>query len=188
MRAIPSPRLSSSHPATHGLPIPRATTAACEVMPPCTVRIPSAAIIPWMSSGVVSQRTSITGPLFARSTAVSASKTIRPLAAPGDALSPFAAISSCADGSIIGCRSWSSCAGSIRFTASSREISPSSTIVAAALSAGGRALRRARLEQVELLVLDGELDVLHVAVVLFEPAHRVDELLERLRERRAHRL
>ena len=26
--------LSSPHPATHGLPIPRATTAACEVMPP----------------------------------------------------------------------------------------------------------------------------------------------------------
>ena len=36
------------------LPIPRATTAACEVIPPWTVRIPCAAIIPWMSSGVVS--------------------------------------------------------------------------------------------------------------------------------------
>src|SRR5439155_1394434 len=31
-----------SHPATHGLPIPRATTAAWEVMPPCAVRIPAA--------------------------------------------------------------------------------------------------------------------------------------------------
>ena len=28
-------------PATHGLPIPRATTAACEVMPPCAVRTPA---------------------------------------------------------------------------------------------------------------------------------------------------
>ena len=51
---------SPSQPATHGVPMPRATTAACEVMPPCAVRMPCAAIIPWMSSGVVSQRTRIT--------------------------------------------------------------------------------------------------------------------------------
>jgi len=44
-----------------------------------------------MSSGVVSQRTRITGPDALRSTAVSASKTIPPLAAPGLALSPRAA-------------------------------------------------------------------------------------------------
>ena len=40
-----------------------------------------------------------------------------------------------AAGSIIGCSSWSSCAGSIRATASSREIRPSSTIATAAFSA-----------------------------------------------------
>jgi hypothetical protein len=39
--------------------MPRATTAACEVMPPCAVRIPAAWMSPWMSSGVVSQRTRI---------------------------------------------------------------------------------------------------------------------------------
>ncbi len=55
--------------------------------------------------GVVSQLTRITGPVLARSTAVSASKTIAPLAAPGDAFNPFAATSSDARGSIIGCRS-----------------------------------------------------------------------------------
>ncbi len=88
-----------------------------------------------MSSGVVSQLTRITGPVFARSTAVSASKTIAPLAAPGDAFSPFAATSSFAFGSIIGCSSWSSCAGSIRTIASSREIRPSPAIVTAAFSA-----------------------------------------------------
>ena len=98
--------LSSSQPAMHGFPIPRATTAACEVMPPWAVRIPCAAIIPWMSSGVVSQRTRITAsPAPPRWAAVPASKTIAPLAAPGDAFSPFAATSKSAVGSIIGWRS-----------------------------------------------------------------------------------
>ena len=49
-------------------------------------------------------------------------------------------------------------------------------------------LRRARLQQVELLVLDGELDVLHVAVVLLEPSHRLDQLVVGLRQHVAHRL
>ncbi len=83
-----------SQPATHGLPIPRATTAACEVMPPCAVSTPCAWIRPWMSSGVVSQRTRITAsPALPRSAAVSASRTIFPDAAPGEALSPCAATS-----------------------------------------------------------------------------------------------
>ena len=93
-RRAPSGRSrGASQPATHGLPIPRATTAACEVMPPCTVRIPFAAIIPWMSSGVVSQRTRITCSRSPRAAAVSASKTILPLAAPGLAFRPVAATS-----------------------------------------------------------------------------------------------
>ena len=50
---------SPSQPATHGFPIPRATTAACDVMPPCAVSTPRAWMSPWMSSGVVSQRTRI---------------------------------------------------------------------------------------------------------------------------------
>ena len=40
--------------------MPRATTAACEVMPPRVVRMPSAACMPWMSSGEVSTRTRMT--------------------------------------------------------------------------------------------------------------------------------
>ena len=85
---------SASQPATHGLPIPRATTAAWDVMPPWAVRIPCAAIIPWMSSGVVSHRTRMTAsPSFPRISAVSASKTTAPEAAPGEAFSPFAATS-----------------------------------------------------------------------------------------------
>ena len=47
-----------------------------------------------MSSGVVSQRTRITlSPFFPRSTAVSASKTIFPEAAPGEAFRPCATTS-----------------------------------------------------------------------------------------------
>ena len=38
--------VTPSAPATHGLPIPRATTAAWEVLPPVAVRIPTAACIP----------------------------------------------------------------------------------------------------------------------------------------------
>ena len=87
---------------------------------------------------------------------------------------PCAATSTSAFGSIIGCSSWSSWAGSMRATASSREISPSSTMSTAALSAAAAVrFAAARLEQVEPLVLDRELDVLHVAVVLLEAAHRL---------------
>ena len=85
---------SASQPATHGLPMPRATTAAWDVIPPWAVRIPCAAIIPWMSSGVVSQRTRMTAsPSLPRSSAVSESKTTAPEAAPGEAFRPFAATS-----------------------------------------------------------------------------------------------
>src|SRR3954465_9300694 len=44
------------------------------------------------------------------------------------------------------------------------------------------ALRRPRLQEEELAVLDRELDVLRVAVVLLEPPHRVEKLLEDLGE------
>ena len=50
----------------------------------------------------------------------------------------------------------------------------------------GGALRRSRLEQVEPVVLDRELEVLDVPVVLLEPPRRVDEPVVRVRERFAH--
>ena len=146
--------------------------------------------MPWMSSGVVSQRTRITGPAFAAlDGGVGVEARSPPQAAPGEAFRPLRGDLERRLGSIIGWSSWSSWAGSIRATASSREISPSSTIVDGRLERRrGRALRGARLQQVELLVLDGELDVLHVAVVLLEAAHRLEQLLERLGQRVAHRL
>ena len=83
----------ASKPATHGRPMPRATTAACDVAPPRAVRMPFAAIMPCTSSGAVSMRTRITSsPALPRSAALSASKTIWPVAAPGDALRPLPAM------------------------------------------------------------------------------------------------
>ena len=59
--------------------------------------------------------------------------------------------------------------GSTRASASSGVISPSSTMSTAILHGGeAGALAVAGLQHPELLLLDGELDVLHVAVVLVE--------------------
>mmetsp|Transcript_11490 Transcript_11490/g.20875 ORF Transcript_11490/g.20875 Transcript_11490/m.20875 type:complete len:201 (-) Transcript_11490:1401-2003(-) len=82
---------SSPQPQTQGFPQPRATTAACDVMPPRAVRTPSAAHIPPTSSGDVFSRTRITfSPSALRSSAVLASKTIFPTAAPGPPARPVA--------------------------------------------------------------------------------------------------
>ena len=120
----------SPHPDTQHSPIPRATTAAWDVIPPRTVRIPWADFIPVMSSGDVSRRTSTTfSPLSAHSTASSAVNTILPQAAPGEAPRPLpigvaafrAAASNC------GWRRVSRLRGSIIATASSSVLIPSST-------------------------------------------------------------
>ena len=93
-------------PATHGLPIPRATTAACDVMPPRVVKMPSAACMPPMSSGEVSTRTRmVLRPALLAASASAAEKTIAPVAAPGDAGKPVAIGADFAFGSSIGCKS-----------------------------------------------------------------------------------
>ncbi len=48
----------------------------------------------------------------------------------------------------------------------------------------GRALAVARLQDPQLVVFDGELDVLHVAVVLLQPSRDLDEFAVALRQRR----
>ena len=109
--------------------MPRATTAAWLVMPPRVVRIPLAAFMPWMSSGLVSIRTRITAsPLAARLSASSALNTIAPLAAPGLAGRPLLSSFRGAFGSSIGCSNWSSAEGFTRITASDLSISPSLAI------------------------------------------------------------
>ena len=51
---------SAEQPTMQTLPIWRATSAAWLVMPPCAVRMPWAASMPRMSSGLVKSRTSRT--------------------------------------------------------------------------------------------------------------------------------
>jgi hypothetical protein len=121
--------LTSPAPATQGRPMPRATTAAWLVMPPRAVRMPRAACMPWMSSGLVSMRARMTAsPFAARLSASSALNTMVPDAAPGLAGKPFDSTVRAAFGSSVGCSNWSSDAGLTRSTASLRVISPSCAI------------------------------------------------------------
>ena len=137
--------------------------------------------MPWMSSGVVSMRTRITSsPCLPRASAVSASNTTAPTAAPGDAFRPWAITLA------LGARGRSSGAaagraGRGRSAAAPRRasITPSSTRSRAILTRGGRrALAGAGLQQVQRAALDRELDVLHVAVVALEQVHRLGQLRE----------
>ena len=124
--------LTPSAPQMAGVPMPRATTAAWLTSPPREVRMPSAAIMPWRSSGLVSGRTRMTfSPAWACSSASSAVKYTAPTAAPGEALRPLAIDVKVALGSNWGWRSWSSWAGWTRSTASLGSMRPSSTISAA---------------------------------------------------------
>ena len=74
--------------------MPRATSAACEALPPSEVRMPTAAWKPATSSASVKGRARITSrPSAAASIATSAEKTTSPFAAPGEAATPVARIS-----------------------------------------------------------------------------------------------
>ena len=121
----------ASQPTMQHLPHPRATRAACEVMPPRTVRIPDAALMPSMSSGEVSSRTRITlRPSAAAATASSGVNTRVPTAPPGDAGRPCAiAVHFFSDAeSRIGWRISSSCAGETLITAVFSSIMPSASM------------------------------------------------------------
>ena len=163
---------SSAQPATHGLPIWRATTAACEVAPPRAVRMPCATAMPWKSSGEVSTRTSTTcSPRPTHSTAVSALKTARPdrRARRG--------VQALGDAGRLGE------AGRVELVAQQLVdvggLDPGDRLFLGDRAfvhhvdrdphGGGRGpLGRARLEHVEPAALDRELEVLDVAVVLLE--------------------
>ena len=79
-----------SAPTTAGRPMPRATSAACEALPPSEVRMPLAAWKPATSSASVNGRTRITSRPSLRGLRrpPAAVNTISPLAAPGEALTP----------------------------------------------------------------------------------------------------
>jgi len=143
-KRLPSSSIAISwQPETQHSPMPRATTAAWLVMPPRTVRMPSAAFMPSMSSGDVSKRTRTTfSPRSFHALASTAVKTMRPQAAPGEAGRPRptgvdflrATVSNC------GWRSVSRLRGSIMSTASCSVRMPSSTRSQAIFSAA-RAVR-----------------------------------------------
>ena len=168
----------SPAPTTQGLPMPTATTAACEVRPPREVTMPSAAYMPATSSGDVSARTRITGlPSLASSTARSGSNTACPTAPPGEAgrprarRRPLATARSRSSGSSAGRKSLRSSHGGTRSSEVSRSMTCSRTrSTATRTAARGRPLARARLQEIELALLDGELDVLHVLVMALEAA------------------
>jgi hypothetical protein len=123
---------SSSAPHTQVLPMPRATTAACEVLPPREVRMPCAAIMPPRSSGFVSRRIRMTrSPERDHLTAVYESNTALPTAAPGEAFIPLAIFFVLPDRLNWGNISCASCAPVTRSSASSGVIIPSSTRFAA---------------------------------------------------------
>ena len=103
-----------------GLPIPLATTAAWLVIPPFVVNIATDENIPCISSGLVSSLTRITFlPLLASSSALSASNTISPKAAPGEAFRPFPNTSFSCDSTNCGCNILVMLSASTMFIASS---------------------------------------------------------------------
>ncbi len=131
LRIVPATGSTSSPaaPATQHLPMPRATTAACDVIPPRAVRIPLAAAMPRMSSGLVSGRTRMTVlPSDAHANASCASNTTCPDAAPGEAGRPVAITVHSASGSTVGWSVCSTASGPTRWSASSSLMRPSSTM------------------------------------------------------------
>ncbi len=165
---------SAPQPTTEGLPIWRPTTAACDVMPPVAVRMPWATDMPWMSSGTVSMRTSRTFlPFCAHATASSAVKTTAPVAAPGEAGRPFAATATVLARLRVEDRV-QELVERLRLDLEQRFLLRDEALLAHVdrdLHGGQtRPLAVAGLEHVQGVLLDGELEVLHVLVVPLEAA------------------
>ena len=161
---------SSSTPATHGLPMPRATTAACEVMPPNAVTIPCGLDEPVDvgGGGLRADEDHALARLAARLGGVGiehddAARRARGGVQPrrGD-VELHAGIEHRMEQLVeLG-----------RIDAADRLLAVDQPLVdhrdGSFDRRSGRALGRARLQQVQAPVLDRELDVLHVAVVPLE--------------------
>ena len=154
--------------------MPRATTAACEVMPPRVVRMPSAACMPWMSSGLVSTRTRMTllarracsFGLVGREHDLARRRAGRRRQAGRDHVALGLGI----DGRMQQLIERGRIDARHRlFLVISSSLASSTAIRTAALRG---ALAGAGLQHPELALLDRELDVLHVAVVLLELRRR----------------
>ena len=172
---------SSSAPQTQVLPMPRATTAACEVLPPREVRMPSAAIMPSRSSGLVSRRIRMTfSPDRDHLTAVYESKTALPTAAPGDAAMPRP--SSSVPAVVVEAREHQ-----LRELGAVDPLERLGLVDEALVDelggdpegGAGGALADPGLEHPELAALDGELDVAEVLVVRLQRLHDLHQLVVR---------
>ena len=166
-------RSRGSAPTTAGLPNWRATRAAWLVRPPRVVTMPSAASMPCTSSGFgFGPDHDHVAPLAsAQRSAVSASKATTPTAAPGETLRPWPA----ARAPSARWRRRTAGGGRTRSVRARRGVALRRGDQAlfghvdgdAYLGLGG-ALAIAGLQDPQLARLDGELHVLHVAVVAFE--------------------
>ncbi len=168
----PRSTLSASQPATHGLPIPRATTAACEVMPPCAVR----------HAARLDQPVDVVGRRLAPD-----EDHVLPGLAPllggvgverdlplGRARRGVQALRGDLVGRLRVDHRVQELVELRRLDARDRVVAADQALVDHVgrdpQRRAGRPLAAARLEDVEPPLLDGELDVLHLAVVLLEAA------------------
>ena len=169
--------------------MPRATTAAWLVMPPRVVRMPRAACMPWMSSGLVSMRTRMTASPLPRAA--------------------FGLVGAEHHGAAGGAGAGRQALGQqrarrLRVERRMQQLvergrvdpphrlglvdQPSSRhLDRDAQDCGGGALAVAGLQHVQLVLLHGELDVLHVAVVLLQRLAHLQQFGVGLGHRRFHR-
>ena len=170
--------------------MPRATTAACDVMPPCAVRTPRAWIRPWMSSGVVSQRTRITSsPVLATLFGGVGVEDDRTRGRSGR----------CVQAARRDLDLRARVDPRVEELVELRRIDARDCLVARdqllvdhfdrdPQRGGGGSLAGSRLQDEETAFLDRELDVLQVPVVRLEERQRLQELVERLGHPLAHQL
>ncbi len=159
--------------------MPRATTAACEVLPPRLVRIAlrREEAVDVLGLGLLAHEHHASRRACRAAPAVSASNTMLPDAAPGDAGRPCASDLAACAGSSVGTSSCSSRIALIRVSARSFVISPSGDHPDRRRHHRARVhLAVAGLQAVEPAALDRELEVLHLLVVGLELVAQLDEL------------
>ena len=158
--------------------MPRATSAAWLALPPSLVRMPCAAWKPATSSASVKAADEDhVAALAAAAHARRALSTISPLAAPGDAATPRAMIRISADRVERRVQQRVQRPGVDR---QHRRLAIEQPLRDGVHGEADRRLRRplgvARLQHVQAALLDGELGVLHVAVVALERAQDLQQL------------
>ncbi len=170
--------------------MPRATTAAWLTRPPRDVRIPSAAIMPWRSSGEVSGRTRITdSPAFVVRLGVVGGEVHLPHRSAGRCVEPLgeravlrARVELRVQELVELCRLHSQHGLALVDHPLLLHLDRH------AERGRGGALPDPGLEDEEATLLDRELDVAHVAVVRLERVHDVEELHVALGEVVRHRV